>query len=44
VFKTIQKTAELYPDLIILDVNMVDRNHIAPGSETFAKRRKNSSD
>ena len=27
--ETIQKTAELYPDLIILDVNMVDRNHIA---------------
>jgi DNA-binding NarL/FixJ family response regulator len=27
--ETIQKTAELHPDLIILDVNMVDRNHIA---------------
>src|SRR6267154_374382 len=27
--KAIQKTAELYPDLIILDVSMVDRNHIA---------------
>ena len=27
--ETIQKTAELYPDLIILDVSMVDRNHIA---------------
>jgi DNA-binding NarL/FixJ family response regulator len=26
--ETIQKTAELYPDLIILDVSMVDRNHI----------------
>ena len=26
--ETIQMTAELYPDLIILDVSMVDRNHI----------------
>ena len=26
--ETIQTTAELYPDLIILDVSMVDRNHI----------------
>ncbi len=27
--ETIQKTAELHPDLIILDVNLMDRNHIA---------------
>ncbi len=29
-YETIRKTAELHPDLIILDVNMTDRNHIAP--------------
>jgi DNA-binding NarL/FixJ family response regulator len=28
--ETIQKTAELHPDLIILDVNMAHKNHIAP--------------
>jgi DNA-binding NarL/FixJ family response regulator len=28
--ETIQKTAELHPDLIILDLNLADRNHIAP--------------
>jgi len=28
--ETIQKTRELHPDLIILDVNMPHRNHIAP--------------
>src|SRR5260370_20599829 len=27
--ETIQKTTELHPDLIILDVNLMDRNHIA---------------
>src|SRR5713226_7232867 len=28
--ETIQKTTELHPDLIILDLNLPDRNHIAP--------------
>ena len=28
--ETIQKTAELHPDLIILDVNMAHKNHVAP--------------
>jgi chemotaxis response regulator CheB len=28
--ETIQRTAELHPDLIILDVNMAHKNHIAP--------------
>jgi DNA-binding NarL/FixJ family response regulator len=28
--ETIQRVAELHPDLIILDVNMPDRNRIAP--------------
>ncbi len=28
--ETIQRAAELHPDLIILDVNMPDRDHIAP--------------
>jgi DNA-binding NarL/FixJ family response regulator len=36
--ETIQKTTELYPDLIILDLNMLDRNHIAPSE---AKRLLN---
>jgi DNA-binding NarL/FixJ family response regulator len=29
-YETIEKTSELHPDLIILDLNMSDRNHIAP--------------
>src|SRR5260370_39202153 len=37
-YETIRKTAELHPDLIILDVNMTDRNHIAPSQ---AKRLLN---
>src|SRR6266478_10175308 len=36
--ETIQKTTELHPDLIILDLNMLDRNHIAPSE---AKRLLN---
>ena len=28
--ETIQKTAELHPDLIVFDVNMPDKNRIAP--------------
>jgi chemotaxis response regulator CheB len=28
--ETIEKTSELHPDLIVLDLNMSDRNHIAP--------------
>ena len=37
-YETIQKTTELHPDLIILDLNMPDRNHIAPSE---AKRLLN---
>jgi two-component system, NarL family, response regulator NreC len=29
-YETIEKTSELHPDLIILDLNLPDRNHIAP--------------
>jgi DNA-binding NarL/FixJ family response regulator len=29
-YETIQKTSELHPDLIILDVNMANKNRIAP--------------
>jgi DNA-binding NarL/FixJ family response regulator len=36
--ETIQKTTELHPDLIILDLNMPDRSHIAPSD---AKRLLN---
>src|SRR6266436_1562673 len=36
--ETIEKTSELHPDLIILDLNMPDRNHIAPSE---AKRLLN---
>src|SRR5258707_5933187 len=37
-YETIEKTSELHPDLIILDLNMPDRNHIAPSE---AKRLLN---
>ena len=33
-YETIEKTSELHPDLIILDLNMSDRNHIAPSEAT----------
>ncbi len=36
--ETVKKTSELHPDLIILDLNMPDRNHIAPSE---AKRLLN---
>ncbi len=36
--ETIQKTTELHPDLIILDLKLPDRNHIAPSE---AKRLLN---
>ena len=36
--ETIQKVAEQHPDLIILDLNMPDRSHIAPSE---AKRLPN---
>ena len=29
-YETIEKTSELHPDLIILDLNLPDRDHIAP--------------
>src|SRR5258708_22831959 len=37
-YETIEKTSESHPDLIILDLNMPDRNHIAPSE---AKRLLN---
>src|SRR5258708_26652436 len=37
-YETIEKTSELHPDLIILDLNLSDRNHIAPSE---AKRLLN---
>jgi two-component system, NarL family, response regulator DegU len=37
-YEMIEKTAELQPDLIILDLNLPDRNHIAPSE---AKRLLN---
>ena|ERR1700739_2471239 len=37
-YETIEKTSELHPDLIILDLNLPDRNHIAPSE---AKRLLN---
>ncbi len=36
--ETVKKTSELHPDLIILDLNMPDRSHIAPSE---AKRLLN---
>jgi DNA-binding NarL/FixJ family response regulator len=33
-YETIEKTSELHPDLIILDLNLPDRNHIAPSEAT----------
>ena len=36
--ETIEKTSELHPDLIILDLNLPDRNHVAPSE---AKRLLN---
>jgi DNA-binding NarL/FixJ family response regulator len=37
-YETIEKTSELHPDLIILDLNLPDRNYIAPSE---AKRLLN---
>jgi DNA-binding NarL/FixJ family response regulator len=37
-YETIEKTSKLHPDLIILDLNLPDRNHIAPSE---AKRLLN---
>ena len=37
-YETILRTSELHPDLIILDLNLSDRNHIAPSE---AKRLLN---
>ena len=37
-YETIEKTSESHPDLIILDLNLPDRNHIAPSE---AKRLLN---
>jgi DNA-binding NarL/FixJ family response regulator len=37
-YETIERTSELHPDLIILDLNLSDRNHIAPSE---AKRLLN---